>query len=282
MASLEDLLKFTKVVESSVCIEESGEILRRYYRFRVSKNYGGSAVGDVLGCNLGCVYCWCWSINSKLKLGDYRKPKDVVEILLSIARRDGFRIVRLSGGEPTLCFDHLVNVLKIFASVRRSEVFVVETNGIVLGVNDDYVRRLKPYRSAIVVRLSIKGCSEEEFEKITGFNRSVFYLQIKALENLDAEGIPYTVAIPISFCSKNSFSKLVEILTQRIGDHVFNYLEPEVFILYPSTVRRLCKKGLKPWILYEPITRRKIGRGEVDEFFRELCREQGGRGSEGS
>jgi uncharacterized Fe-S cluster-containing radical SAM superfamily protein len=274
MVKIEDLLKITKNVENSVCIEDGGVILRRYYRFRSSRNYGGSAVGDVIGCNLACVYCWCWSINSKLRIGVFKKPIDVVEKLLNIARENKFKIVRLSGGEPTLCINHLVDVLKIFIELRRLERFILETNGLLLGIYEDYVHMLKPFGSSIIVRVSIKGCTEEDFEKITGYDRNIFYLHIKAIDNLDREGIPYIIAIPVSFCSRKGFAKLIEILSNYIGENVFNFIEPEVLTLYPSIVQRLCKKGLKPWILYDPTTRRKISRGEVDKFFEKLCREQ--------
>lgn len=268
------ILRLSKYVEEEVCITHNRWVLRRYYRFRSSKNYGGSAVGDVVGCNLRCVYCWCKKVNTKPWVGSYEPPHNVVEKLLSIARAKGYNVVRLSGGEPTLCFNHLIQVINLFSHQRNEkEVFILETNGLLLGLNEDLSAELKPYSRFLVVRISLKGCTEEDFEKITCLEGSIYSNQIKAVENLSANNIPYIVAVPVSLCSRQGLSRLLEILSRRIGEHVLNVLEQEILILYPSVVNSICRKNLKPWIAYDPVKNKKVEGDELDELLKKRCRE---------
>jgi len=44
-------------VSELVCRSEGGVESRLYYRFRADRWYGGIATGDVIGCNLSCVFC---------------------------------------------------------------------------------------------------------------------------------------------------------------------------------------------------------------------------------
>ncbi|MEM4789652.1 MAG: radical SAM protein [Ignisphaera sp.] len=274
MNYLDIVPRLSKYVEEKVCITRDLWVLRRYYRFRPSKNYGGSAVGYIVGCNLSCVYCWCKKINTKPWIGSYELPNNVVEKLLSIARARGYNVVRLSGGEPTLCFNHLIQVINLFSYRRKErEIFILETNGLLLGLNEDLSAEFKPYSKFLVVRISLKGCTEEDFEKITSLNGFVYSSQVKAIENLSVNNIPYIVAIPISLCSRQGLSRLLEVLTRKIGEHILNVLEQEVLILYPSVVDDMCRKNLKPWIAYDPVEKKKIKGDEVDELFKRRCRE---------
>lgn len=201
-------------------------------------------------------------------------PSEVVKSLLSIARASGYSVVRLSGGEPTLCFNHLLSVLDEFSSVRgRYEVFVLETNGILLGINRDFVKSLAPHRDYLLIRVSIKGCSEDEFNALTGLSGELYRYHIEALKNIADEGIPYSIAIPISFCSKNSLSSLVEKLIAIVGEEALDRLEPEVVILYPSVIKRLCEKGLTPWIAFDPTGGGKVKDVDLYGILRRRCRE---------
>ncbi|MEM4513859.1 MAG: radical SAM protein [Ignisphaera sp.] len=272
MGYIDVVLKLSKHIEEEVCNTQNCWVLRRYYRFRSSKNYGGSAVGDVVGCNLSCAYCWCKKINAKPWVGSYELPQNVVEKLLSIARAKKYKVVRLSGGEPTLCFNHLVQVINLFGYRRnKEEVFILETNGLLIGLNEDLSTKLKPYSRFLIVRVSLKGCTEEDFKTITGLGSSVYDNQIKAIENLSIKGIPYIVAVPVSLCSKQGFSKLLEVLSRRIGEHVLSALEQEVLILYPFIVKDICRKKLKPWIAYDPIEKKKVMGDELNGFLKKRC-----------
>ena len=84
---------------------------------------------------------------------------------MAIAGSRGFRRVRLSGGEPTICRKHLIEVAGLLEGYDLE--FVVETNGLLLGYDRSYARELSRFTN-VVVRVSFKGVSPEEFHRLTG------------------------------------------------------------------------------------------------------------------
>jgi cyclic pyranopterin phosphate synthase len=81
-------------------------------------------------CNLRCIYC--------MPLGDLRfapseelLSAEEIELVARAAVAEGFRRVRLTGGEPTLRAD-LVEVVSRLASVRGLGEIAMTTNGILL------------------------------------------------------------------------------------------------------------------------------------------------------
>ena len=261
-----DPIALAKAVEHLISVDRGGCVERKYFRFRSSRFYGGSAVADATGCNLRCVYCWNYTRNARL-VGEFFKPSYVASALLSIAKAHGHRFVRVSGGEPTLAFNHLLQVLEHLSKAvdEKNIVFVLETNGILLGYNKHFAEMLSRY-SFVWVRISLKGCSEEEFQIITGAKKEFYKLQLQALKNLIEYNIKAWVSVPISLCNKKSFADLLSRL-EKVDPSLVNNLEFEYLKLYPSVLRRLCRKGLKPWIAIHP------SKGVVKEGdFDELCR----------
>jgi len=166
---------------------------RKYYRFRATRFYGGSATADCVGCNLKCFYCWSRRVRDRpwLQYAGFLSPEEVAGRLLDIAVRYGFRIVRISGNEPLLCREHLIRVLECLEDRMDGRVFVLETNGTLL--NLETARMLRPFRGFLHVRVSLKGACEREFNMVTGAEG--FSLQVKALENLYREGVSCNAAI---------------------------------------------------------------------------------------
>ncbi|MCI4436719.1 MAG: radical SAM protein [Ignisphaera sp.] len=260
-------MELARIIESKVSFSTGNTTFRMYYRFRASRFYRGSATADTVGCNLRCLYCWSWRFNSKLE-GVFYSPKDVASKLVAIAEDKGYKVVRISGGEPTIAFTHLIQVLEHLQEYLRNKksLFVLETNGILIGYRRDYAELLSRF-SNIAVRISIKGCSEEEFEKITGADKVFFSFQLQALKNLLDHNIKVWPVATISFCSAKSLASLLERLA-RIDENLVSGLEYEYFKAYPASVKRLCKAGLLPWlsILVEE------GRVLNSNEFGELCR----------
>jgi uncharacterized Fe-S cluster-containing radical SAM superfamily protein len=145
-------------------------------------------------------------------------------------------------------------------------LFILETNGILIGYRRDYAELLSMF-SNIAVRISIKGCSEEEFEKITGADKVFFSFQLQALKNLLDYNIKVWPVVTVSFCNTRSLASLLERLA-RIDENLVAGLEYEYFKAYPASVKRLCKAGLLPWFSILVKERRVINSNE----FRELCR----------
>jgi uncharacterized Fe-S cluster-containing radical SAM superfamily protein len=92
-------------------------------------------------------------------LGEFYSPDDVARKLIGIARKKGFRQVRISGSEPTVSTDHLLGVLDL---IPMDLQFILETNGTLIGHDEDYAWDLARYRN-LHVRVSLKGTNEEEF-----------------------------------------------------------------------------------------------------------------------
>ncbi len=221
-------------------------VYRKYYRFRATRFYGGSATADCVGCNLECFYCWSGRVRDRPWLGylGFFSPEEVASRLLSIADRHGFRIVRVSGNEPLLCRRHLFEVLKRLEAGMDGRVFVLETNGTLL--DSRTVGMLRSFREFLHVRVSLKGACEAEFREVTGCRG--FSLQIKALENLYKAGISCSAAIMVELTTFESLRRVKEIV-KRVNPDA--WVELESYVPYGNVdyggrlreVARLCLRN---------------------------------------
>jgi uncharacterized Fe-S cluster-containing radical SAM superfamily protein len=212
---------------------------RKYYRFRPARFYGGIATADCLGCNLRCAFCWAWAqLHRVQKLGQFYEAKEVAERLAAIARGKGFSQVRLSGNEPTLGMAHLLEVL---SHLPQELAFILETNGIVLGAEAQWAQELAAFPQ-VFVRVSLKGCTPEEFSQLTGAVPEGSELQLQALEHLLAAGIDCQAAVMVSFSPAESRKRLRQRLA-AIHPGLRDFEEEEL-ILYPAVAARLTKRGL--------------------------------------
>ncbi|MGC9308274.1 MAG: radical SAM protein, partial [Thermoplasmatota archaeon] len=147
---------------------------RKYYRFRATRFYGGIATADVVGCNLRCAFCWSGDTVWQADRGNFYAPGEVANRLSSLAASHGYDKTRISGGEPTMGRDHLIAVLQ---ALDPSLLFVLETNGILLGADRSYVQELSSF-SHLHVRVSLKGCTPDEFSRLTGAHPGGYALQL--------------------------------------------------------------------------------------------------------
>ena len=220
---------------------------RRYYRFRPARFYGGIGTADCLGCCLRCLFCWSW--DKVLRPGRYGKfysPQQVAGKLTTIAYKKGFRQVRISGNEPTLARDHLLHILE---QIPGALLFILETNGILIGHDATYARDLSRFRN-LYVRVSVKGTCEAEFTKLTGAASSGFRLQMEALENLARFNVTTHPAIMVSFSSPENIKAIRRTLREIHKD--FEDFEVEELVLYGTVEERLIKAGLTYNTAYEP------------------------------
>ncbi len=214
---------------------------RKYYRFRSAPFYGGIATGDCVGCCLSCIFCWSWNIVCRPEtVGKFYSPEEVAHQLVAIARRHGYRRVRISGNEPTLHRDHLIAVLKRIPPQLR---FILETNGILLGDDPGYCEELAQFPN-LHVRVSLKGCNEAEFERLTGMDGHGFALQLQALQNLINAGVSCHPAVMHQFSSSDGLEQLRHRLQQI--DPALAEVETEQLLLYPAIQQRLLRFGFIP------------------------------------
>ena len=225
-----DAVTLAGFTEKDVCTGD----LRRYYRFRPSRFYGGIATADCVGCCLRCVFCWAWNIISRPQdCGAFSYPDSVAQRLMRIAGKKRLGQVRISGNEPTISWEHL---MKVLAFIDGRHLFILETNGILIGAHEAYAEDLSGFGN-LHVRVSLKGTCREEFSRITGALPEGFELQIKALEHLTRHGVKCHPACMTSFSPPENIRVLGKRLKAIHTD--FEDLEREELILYPNVEERL-------------------------------------------
>ena len=241
-----DPLKLTEVVKRVVLRDSQ----RKYYRIaRGGRWYGGIATADCVGCNLKCVFCWSNKPRDyPERIGRFYTPEEVFKALEQCAIRKGYKQIRISGNEPTIGRSHLLKVLELVDSTNL--LFILETNGILIGNDKSYARDLAKFKR-LHVRVSIKGTSPEEFSKLTGAIPEAFELQLKSLENLLNAGVSCHPAVMLSFSGKEGFKRILERL-KEIDPTLCEELEEEYVFLYPHVVKRLSASGITPLIAFSP------------------------------
>jgi len=226
-----DPAELSKKIENIVINEN----WKKYYRFRATGFYGGVATADVVGCNLRCKFCWSSnSVWNAKNTGKFYSSRQVADALHEIARSKGYTKVRVSGGEPTIGRKHLIVLLD---NISPEFLFILETNGILLGADKSYVKELSRFRN-LHVRVCLKGCNSEEFSMLTGAEKGFEY-QIKALENLRDERVGFNIAL---VSAKNEKKQLFDRLNEMGLGNIM--VEEEEIKLYPPVRRRLDKEGL--------------------------------------
>jgi uncharacterized Fe-S cluster-containing radical SAM superfamily protein len=168
----------------------------------------------------------------------------VVEKLMAIANKNGYNKVRITGNEPTLCREHLVEVLEY---LPNSILFILETNGILL--DNDYVQALIPFKEHLHVRVSLKGVTEEQFMNVTAMDGQFVEYPFQALEHLTKSGISCNAAIMQELLDEENIAALVSRL-KKMDPGLAQNLEVESLIMYPfideELARRKLNKNFKP------------------------------------
>lgn len=232
-----DPIELTQKIERIVA---KGE-LRKYYRFRGARFYGGIATADCVGCNLSCYYCWSDKPRKRPReVGRFYSPKEVVDKLIAIMAERGFAQARISGNEPTIGREHLLATLKEFTRCSDAR-FILETNGILLGSDPSYAREVARFDN-VHVRVSLKGCDAEQFSELTGAKPEAFELQLEALRNLLNFGGSCHAAVMEEFAPEERFRGLKQRLA-AINTGLVRELEFEHLIYYKHVVERLKRSG---------------------------------------
>ena len=184
-----DPLKLSRQTEQIVCNGNR----RKYTKFSCPRMYGGIATGYACGCCLRCFFCWVHrSRDFPEKYGSFKSPEEVFDELHRIARRKKVDQLRISGSEPTLGKSHLLNLLELVES-SPFRLFILETNGILLGADSEYAREIARFRK-VHVRVALKAGTPEAFTKKTGAKPEFFELPFHGIRNLLSAGVSCHVA----------------------------------------------------------------------------------------
>ena len=262
-----DPLKIGKSIEKCISRKGINGVERRYdkassinprnkkLKFRVSNYYRGNSVADVVGCNLKCKFCWVKDdVRDKpWEAGEFYSPVSIARNLLSNAKSAGYRYLRISGGEPTLVKEHLIQVLDELEQLKKVEQyrcsFLLETNGIILGYDNNFIERLSEFEN-LHVRVSLKGATPENFSFLTGAKEKFHNLQLKALKECLNNQINCHPVIMLDFIEmKEDFRSLCSTL-QNIEPELIKKLEFERLFLQPHVRQRLEKNNIPYRIQY--------------------------------
>jgi uncharacterized Fe-S cluster-containing radical SAM superfamily protein len=258
-----DTVELALETEKIVCRGDA----RKYTDFYVVGVYGGIATGYAAGCCLRCVFCWVdWSRDYPEKFGKFCSPDEAFQKLRTAALRRAVSKLRISGAEPTIGKNHIVGLLE---RVEASEfpLFILETNGVLFGVDKSYVRTIARFRKPHV-RVSLKAGTPEAFTRKTGAKQENFELPFRAIENLMDCGVSFHVAAMSGdprIMTPEERNCLIDRLA-TIDPRLPLDLEEEVVDPYKTTLARLKYAGLElSWPLrktYAP-TRSRNGQNSL-------------------
>ena len=218
-------------LESLIVRKRIGGDQRKYYGFRHDSTHGGIITADCAGCALECKFCWTRTgqCADDPEGGEYLGPGEVGDRILALMRTARVNQTRVSGGEPTIGRPHLLGVLN-HLRYRRVR-FVLETNGILIGHDETYAQDLADF-PFLHVRVSLKGCSEEEFGRLTGADPKGFLLQLAALRNLVNAGISAHPAVMSSFSHPAAIDRFYSTIW-KIDPRMHSEVEKELVVPYP-------------------------------------------------
>ncbi len=240
-------VELSHLIENIVAKNASGTQLRKYTHFRVVRFYQRSATAFVVGCNLRCFFCWSPRARDYPEsYGEYYTPREVVNKLAKLCKTQGTTRARISGGEPTIARKHLLELLKLVDEEKAIELFVLETNGILIGYDPNFAKDLARSCTKLLVRVSIKAGSPKAFRERTGGSEEFYELPFRAIEYLLNEGVKTYAAILID-------PRIVSVHERRaifsrlssIDPRLVREVEEETIELFPEAIRRMKVYGIK-------------------------------------
>ena len=219
---------------------------RKYFRFGTTPDYNtGIATGYAVGCNLRCAFCWAHETRDDLELAkDFYSPEEVFDKLKEIVRQNPqMDKIRISDGEPTIGYDHLLELIEL---TEKSDIrfFFIESNGVLLGHNKDYVKELSKFKK-LFTRVSIKAGTPEDFSRKTGAVPESFMLPFQGIRYLKEYKMDFGVAAMSVDPRFMTPLERVSLFTRlgEIDPELILKLEEEMTILFPTAKKRLKSHG---------------------------------------
>ena len=217
---------------------------RKYVQLgRPLRFYGGTTSATEVGCNLRCKFCFSDKpVWKPQKTGKFYTPQEVFDGLVKSARKHGHKIISASASEGTIGRKHLMQLLNL---VEESEfIYVLETNGIILGNDPEYAQALSKYKR-LHVRVSIKGDNPGLYHELTGAHPDSYELPYKALSHLINAGVSCNACLMASFSDEEGIKRVKRKLID-VHPGILKSLEIEKITMFPKVAERLGKKSMRP------------------------------------
>tara|TARA_B100002052_G_scaffold15798_1_gene12625 strand:+ start:10770 stop:11540 length:771 start_codon:yes stop_codon:yes gene_type:complete len=235
-----DPIKLTKTTEKIVIDGNKRKYanLARHLRF-----YGGTISATEVGCNLRCKFCFSDDpVRKPATTGKFYSPTEVFNVLTKKAKKHNTKLISASASEGTLGKQHLFELLEL---VDQSEfIYILETNGMTIGNDPLFAKQLSKFKN-LHVRVSIKGCSKEEYTMLTNANSESYNFPYKALEYLIKNKVSCNACLSISFSDKKDI-KIAEKRLYDIMPGILKSLEKEYITMFPKVQKRLNKYSIHP------------------------------------
>lgn len=142
-------------------------------------------------CNLNCPVCYAESGTHRQT---HRPYEEVIKMLDAVVANEGEAdVVQISGGEPTL-HPQFWEILDA-AKARPIKHVMINTNGIVLAQDPEFVKRLAGYAPGIEVYLQFDSLRDEVHKMLRGAD--LRRIRKQALENLNAVSLSTTLVVTL-------------------------------------------------------------------------------------
>jgi len=161
-------------------------------------------------CNLKCPTCYAESSPTH---GRHRTLEEIEEMLDVIVKNEGEPdVVQLSGGEPTI-HPQFFDILDA-AKARPIRHLMVNTNGIRIANDFDFVKRLATYMPRFEVYLQFDSFRPEVLMNMRG--RDLTDFRIKALEHLNQLNLSTTLVVTLQKGQNDDeIGKIIEYALQQ-------------------------------------------------------------------
>ena len=142
-------------------------------------------------CNLTCPICYAGSGTEKLR---YRSMAEIEKMIAAVVHNEGHPdVVQISGGEPTI---H-PNFFEVLDLCKRQPIrhLMVNTNGIRIARERDFVRRLAGYMPDFEIYLQFDSFEREPLMQLRGAD--LREIRRRAIDHLNEFGISTTLVITL-------------------------------------------------------------------------------------
>jgi len=161
-------------------------------------------------CNLNCPICYAESGTAKQR---YRSMAEIEKMVMAVVRNEGHPdVVQISGGEPTLHPDFFA-VLD-FCKAQPIRHLMVNTNGIRLAQDREFVRRLAAYMPDFEIYLQFDSFEKNALMELRGAD--LRRIREQALEHLNEFSISTTLVVTLKKgLNDGEIGKIIDFALQQ-------------------------------------------------------------------
>lgn len=182
-------------------------------------------------CNLRCNYCFAYGGESD----EMPSFEELCHAVDDIAVKGAGPLIQFAGGEPTLC-DDLPELVK-YAREAGCQYTQINTNGIRLAEDEDFVRRLVDAGLDIVF-LQFDGTDDAIYRRLRG--RDLLDIKLQAVKNCDKYHIGVTlVPTIVRGVNENALGDIIRKAAELFPAVRAVHFQPVTYLgRYPQTAER--------------------------------------------